>query len=623
MGHATVRFVSLADDTRPEPRTPYDSALYRFLDDLFEDNPVWATQAGFHAFDDRWPDVSEAGRVARLAMLRHHRARLESLEAALLSDAEQVDRAIALEAIDAMEFADVELRPEAWDPLSYISLAGSGLFSLLAHDFAPWAHRGAALAGRVAGLAGLLEDARGALTGLPDRPVSRLHTETALKQLAGVAELIAEAVSEADRRAAAGEQPEIAAAMRAAAVVGDLALDHFSAFLRDEALPRSEGEGRLGPALFQARLRHTLATDLPVAEVEARARRDYEVVRAEMVRLARELWPVWRSDRARPSAASEDTPAAADERTVREVLDAISRDHRQPAELLDWCRAEVDRIAQFCRSQGIISLPAEPLKITWTPVFMRAYGQAFLHHPGPLDKGQASHFWITPPDESLGAELVESYLREDNDRMLSLLCIHEAIPGHYLQLARSNQCPQLTRAIFASGTFAEGWAVYVTQVMMDLGYRADDPALMLVHWKFYLRAIINVLLDIGIHTAGMTETEAIKLMVEGGFQEEHEARQKWLRGRLTSTQLSTYYVGSLEMWDLELEARRRAARDAGAGRTAVGRPYIVGGLGQSPGFDYRAHLESVIAHGSPPTRWIRKILLGAAEETADRAAEAG
>jgi uncharacterized protein (DUF885 family) len=611
MGHATARFVSLAEDTRPDPRTSYENALHRLLDDLFEHDPVWATHIGFHAYDDRWPDVSEAGRAARLAMLRHHRARLESLEPDHLTAAEKVDKAIALEAIDALEFADVELRAEAWDPLSYVTLAGNGLFPLIAHDFAPWAHRGAALGGRVAGLPSLLAAARTSLTGLSGRPVSRLHTETALNQLPGVGALVDEALAEAQRRASAGDQPEIQAALQEAADHARDAIDEFATFLRDELLPRSEGEGRLGADLFQAKLNHTLATDLSVAELHDRARRDYDVVRAEMVRLARELWPAWRANESEPTAASEGSVAAADEKVVREVLDAIAREHRQPDELLEWCRAEVAHIADFCRNQGVISLPEEPLKITWTPLFMRAYGQAFLHYPGPLDKGLSSHFWITPPDESAAPEVVESYLREDNDRMLSLLCIHEAIPGHYLQLAQSNHCPQLTRAVFASGTFSEGWAVYVTQVMMDLGYRADDPALMLVHWKFYLRGIINVLLDVGIHTAGMTEDEAIRMMVEGGFQEEHEARQKWLRGRLTSTQLSTYYVGALEMWDLELEVRRRAARAAGADEAAVAQPRVVGALGSSPGFDYRRHLESVIAHGSPPTKWIRQIVLEA------------
>jgi hypothetical protein len=152
----------------------------------------------------------------------------------------------------------------------------------------------------------------------------------------------------------------------------------------------------------------------------------------------------------------------------------------------------------------------------------------------------------------------------------------------------------------------------VTQVMMDLGFQADDPALMLIHWKFYLRAITNAMIDIGIHAGSMTESAAMNLMVNGGFQEESEARKKWDRARLTSTQLSTYFVGSMEMWKLEREHRIRAAVDSGdpRGADAVPAPRVVGGFGDTPGFDYKAHLESVIAHGSPPIPMIRRILMG-------------
>jgi uncharacterized protein (DUF885 family) len=207
---------------------------------------------------------------------------------------------------------------------------------------------------------------------------------------------------------------------------------------------------------------------------------------------------------------------------------------------------------------------------------------------------------------------VESYLREDNDRMLVTLVIHEAVPGHYLQLAWANRSPSFVRTAFWSGVFAEGWAVYVTQVLMDLGYRADDPALVLVHWKLYLRAVTNALLDVGIHARGMTEEEAVGMMVDGGFQEPSEAVKKYERARLTATQLSTYFVGSVAMWDLEEERRRRLAAASGdpRGAAAVPAPRVVGGFGETPGFVYREHLEAVLAHGTPPIPALRRILLG-------------
>jgi hypothetical protein len=241
---------------------------------------------------------------------------------------------------------------------------------------------------------------------------------------------------------------------------------------------------------------------------------------------------------------------------------------------------------------------------------MRALARAFLDSPGPLDRGQKSHFWITPPDESEGPEAVESYLREENDRMLRDLSIHEGIPGHYLQLAASNHCPSLARTVFTNGMFAEGWAVYVTQVMVDLGYAADDPGFALTHWKLYLRAVVNAILDVETHTGDMTEEQALSLMIDGAWQEADEARGKWLRARISATQLSTYYVGSLEMWDLEEAVRRRAAVDVGASASDVPAQHVAGGIGGSPGFDQKAHLEAVISHGTPPIKWCRALLLG-------------
>jgi uncharacterized protein (DUF885 family) len=596
-------FVSLAEDSRPEPRTVFDFALHRLLDDLFEAYPTWATHIGFHAFDDRWPDMTESGRHSRLAMLRHHRARIEVLPAGELTEAEAVDRSIVLEAIDAFEFDEAELREAAWDPLSYVYMGGSGFFNLLAREFAPWEHRGRAFAGRMRSLPALLDSAVESLTGVAGRPVSLVHTETALTQLDGIGDLIGEAIGEAERRAGLGMDADLSAELRDAAGPAREAIERFRERLRDKIAPRASGEGRLGADLFGAKLRHTLASELTYRELEARARRDYDLVRAEMLRLARDAWGEW--------LPGEALPAKEDE-IVRRVLDAIARHHCQPSELLDWCSAEVRRLEAFCRGRGVIGLPDDPLEVTWTPVFMRAYGGAFLESPGVLDKGLSSYFWITPPNERRGPEAVESYLREDNDRMLRLLCIHEGVPGHYLQLAWANRTPNLARGVFASGMFAEGWAVYVTQVMMDVGYGEAEPALLLNHWKFYLRAITNAIMDIGIHTGGMTEDEAMALMVGGGFQEEHEARAKWLRARLTSAQLSTYYTGAVELWDLELAVRRRLAVAAGAGEGAVPAQRIAGGLGETPGFDYRAHLESVISHGSPPIKWVSRILLGGA-----------
>jgi uncharacterized protein (DUF885 family) len=597
---AIPSFTSLTADTRPTPASAFDHAVHALLDDLFGALPVWATQVGFHAYDDRWPDLSEKGRQARLGLYARHRAALAGLSQASLNADEVIDRGIVLDALDGLIFDDEVLRSEAWDALGGIAAIGSGLHELLAREYAPWSHRGTAFAWRAHRLGDVLAAAADALVGLPGRPVSRLHAETAISQLGGISALMAEAIAEGEGQ----EGPEAAAilaALRGVAPEVSAALDAHRRHLETAVLPIAEGEGRLGAELFAAKLRHTLSSDVSHETLRARAQHDYDAVRGEIIRLARAMWPASRSGEALPEG---------DDAVVAGVLDTIARVHPAPDALLDFCRQETAAIEAFVREHGLITLPEEPLRITWTPVFLRPYGGAFLSPPGPLDKGLVSEFWVTPPDPAWPPERLESYLREENERMLRLLCVHEAIPGHYLQLARSNQSRSLTRAVFQSGVFAEGWAVYIEQVMIDAGYQAHDPALLLCHWKYELRSVVNTLLDIGIHVDGMGEEEAVRLMVEGAFQEEQEARSKYLRARLSSTQLCTYYVGSLEMWDLEMEARRRAAVAAGAGAEAVPTPRLVGDIGPTPGFDQRAHLEAVIAHGTPPVRWLRRILFG-------------
>jgi len=576
--------------------------LDEFLVEFFRINPTWATSVGAHAHDDRWPDLTEAGRDARLAFIDRWLRAFRDMTDLVGDDA--IDRDLLIAELEAAQFSETELREEAWNPLDWIYLLGDGLFTLLAREFAPLEVRLTSAAGRLEGVPAVIDAAKATLVGHAGRPVGRFQTETALKQLPGIEELIGDALRAAEDAAGAPAIDALTPRLQTAAQRAREAIGAFEAHLREVVLPGSEGEGRLGTELFAAKMRHTMrSAELTPSRILEAAEREYTAVRAELVRIARELWPTWCSGRPIP----EDDGAL-----VRGVLDAVAAEHPAADELLEFCREENARIEAFCAEEDLIGLTDEPLEIRWTPVFLRSFGGAMLNSPGPLDRGQKAFFSITPMPDDWSEEQRESNLREDNDRMLRLLTIHEAVPGHYLQGVYANRCPSIVRAIFGSGLFAEGWAVYVTQVMMDVGYGADDPALMLVHWKFYLRAVINAIIDARIHTAGMTLEEAVGLMVHGGFQEQAEARAKFDRARLSSTQLSTYFAGSLEMWEIELAARRRAAVAAGdpRGEGAVPEPRVVGGLGETPGFVYRHHLERVIGHGSPPTSLLKRLLLG-------------
>jgi uncharacterized protein (DUF885 family) len=581
----------------------FTDTVATFVDAFFALHPTSATAIGDHRYDDRWPDVSESGRSTRLAFLDHWTVSFTGLDPANLTPDEAIDRDLLLLELDSQRFDELTLQDDRWDPLSWVYLIGDGLFSLLSRGFAPLPDRLASVAGRLEGLPELLDGARTSLVGASDgRPVGRFQTETALQRLAGIDALIDEALAAAED-AGPPDDPDLVdlrSRLSTAATTGRTALAAFETHLRDTVLPTSDGDGRLGRALFDAKIRHTMRSDaLSAAAILEAAEREFPVVRAEMARLARELWSAWCTGMPEP----DDDGAA-----IRSVLDAIAAEHPAADELLDVCRDENARIEAFCRDRDVIGLADEPMDIRWTPVFLRSFGGAMLISPGPLERELPAFFAITPmPDDWTDAQR-ESYLREDDLRMLRLLTIHEAVPGHYLQGVYANRSSSLPRTIFSSGLFAEGWAVYVTQVMMDLGYGADDPALLLTHWKFYLRSITNAIIDARIHTSGMTQDEAVSFMVDGGFQETSEARAKYDRARLSSTQLSTYFAGSMEMWAIELDARRRAAEGAGADPSAIEAHPLPGGLGETPGFRYRDHLEAVISHGSPPTSLLRRCL---------------
>jgi len=572
-------------------------------------HPVAATATGIHDHDGKWDEFGAAADARVLAWVDEETARLRRIPDGGLDNDDRADRDLALATLAAIRFERTEIRTTAWDPLNIVATVGSGLFPLIARTFGSREQRARDLAARLNGLPKLLNEAVDALVGvpamsvsaddgapryrgapapsgelmLPARPISRLHAETAIAQAEGIAELAEMGVE------TYGEE------LRAAADVARTAAVQFVQRLKGEVLPRSEGEGRYGAARYERALRHTLFGSHDRAAVAAAATAEFSAVRERMISIAREIAPQWIGNQA---AHLSDTPHD----LVARVLHAIGGEHCAAADLLDRCREETARCEAFVKRTGLIDLPKEPLQITWTPRFMRAYGGAFLDSPGPLDKGEMSFFYVTPPPDDATPAQVESMLREDNDRMLALLAIHEAIPGHYLQLAAANETDRPLRAAFGSGVFAEGWAVYVTQVMLDEGFGDGDKALELVHWKFYLRCVANALLDIGIHAEGRDEAWAINLMVGESWQEESEAKAKYLRARLTATQLPTYFIGSVGCWELEDRARA-AASDVSVGNTG-----LPGSRPATAGFSRPAHLRAMLQHGTPPIPLLERLM---------------
>jgi uncharacterized protein (DUF885 family) len=221
------------------------------------------------------------------------------------------------------------------------------------------------------------------------------------------------------------------------------------------------------------------------------------------------------------------------------------------------------------------------------PEFQRGVSTAYCDSPGPLDVGQKTFYAVAPLPADWSPQQVTSFLREYNTRSIHNLTIHEAMPGHFVQLAWANRYPSTLRAVLASGVFIEGWACYTERMMVDEGYLNGDPLMRLVSLKWYLRTISNALIDQAIHVDGMPREEAMQIMIEDTFQEEREAAGKWTRAQLTSTQLSTYFVGLQEHRDLRRETEAAWGKD----------------------FTLQRYHDKVVSFGSPPVQFVRALML--------------
>jgi uncharacterized protein (DUF885 family) len=264
-------------------------------------------------------------------------------------------------------------------------------------------------------------------------------------------------------------------------------------------------------------------------------------VRNDLYVIARQLW-----HRYFPTAPLPVADDAGKRQTIAQVITAVSKEHGQPEEIMADTRATVDRIKTFIRERDILRLP-EPdrCQIIEMPEFQRGNSVAYLNGAPPLDPDAPSMYALSPPAKDWTAQRTQSLLEEYNRHMLQILTIHEAYPGHYVQLEYSSRTPSFLRRVLQSGVMIEGWAVYTEQMMLDQGYGNGDLQLRLNQLKFYLRAVCNTILDHQLHAGSMTDDEAIRLMVDGAFQSHEEASLKLVRAKQTSTQLSTYFVGRM------------------------------------------------------------------------------
>lgn len=543
-----VETVSMAQDA--------DAALaacfQTYLDECFALRPLDATRLGQHRFDDRLDDVSSAARAAWLA---HDRRTLEELprrvDAARLSRAGTIDLEIFRHELTKSIWLAENVRRFETDPRAYVEYATDGVFLLLTQSTLPQESNIRHAIARMAQIPKIVTAARESLAHPP-----RVVTETAVRQTGGAISFY-----QHDLFQMAGATPQLEQ-LRAAAAPVVASLQEYRHFLENQVLPQATGSWRLGPEKFARKLDLELDAGLSAAQVLADAEAEFARVQRDMYVIARQLWGRYFPGKPLPP---DDAPGR--HATVAEVLRRVGQDHGSPDDLLRDARATVDRVRAFIRQNDILRLPdPDRCQVIEMPEFQRGNSVAYLNPAPPLDPRAASMYAVSPPPKDWEPARTRSFLEEYNAHMLQILTIHEAYPGHYVQLEYANRNASLIRKVLGSGVYAEGWAVYCEQMMLDQGYGGGDLPLRLTQLKFYLRAVTNAILDHKMHCTEMSDDEALQLLAGQAFQSDGEARLKIVRAKQTACQLSTYFVGRMAMYRLRQKTQRELGDAFNLGR---------------------------------------------------------
>lgn len=573
---ATLSFLAADAFAASAADRAFEALADQYLNERIEFSPVAATAIGDHRADDRLDEVDAAARQRERKAFHGYRDALAAIDPHELSRANQIDAEILRNDIESTLFGLDTVEEWAWNPLIYVNLSGGSVYGLLARDFAPLEQRLDHAAARLEQLPRFLAQARTALQ--PER-VPKIHAETAMQQNPGLLSIIdamivpqLESLPEATRNR-----------LDAAIEIARNAITEHQVWLEEELLPRAAGDFRIGAELYDRKLAFALNSPLDRREIRTIAEGAYESVRNEMYEVAKQIYADMH-----PHTAFPDHPDEAYKQAI--IRTALEQAYRQlpPRDgIVDIATEYLGQATDFVVEHNIVTMPEEPVEIIVMPEFQRGVSLAYLDPPGPLDTGQAAFYAVAPLPADWTDKQVESFLREYNLLSIQNLTIHEGVPGHYLQIALSNRYPSALRSVLWSGPFVEGWAVYAERVMIDEGYLDHDPLMRLINLKWYLRAVTNAIIDSAIHVDGMTHDEAMKLMIEGGFQEEREAAGKWVRAQLTSAQLSTYFVGYQEH-----VAMRKAVEDAWGDE-----------------FTLRRYHDQALSYGSPPVKFVRALIL--------------
>jgi uncharacterized protein (DUF885 family) len=412
------------------------------------------------------------------------------------------------------------------NPAFYVETIGNAIYSPSILNYAPESTRLSQITARIEKIPSFLDIAKRNLISSPE-----IWARVAQQENEGNLILIDQTIR---AKVPADLKPRY---NRAASAALD-SLKRFNGFLKND-LSRHRSDWRLGAEKYAAKFKVTLPIGQTPQQTLADAEAKLESIRQEMKREAIAIYPKF---------FGNTTPPADLNTVVSKVLDKVALKHATRDTYFTEAKRDLAEATQFVKDRHLMALPSRSnLQVIPTPEFMRGIFGVGGFSAAPVFEPQLGAFyWITPFTPDMTPERVESKLREYNFYSLKILTIHEGMPGHYVQFEYANDIQPkwrgALRAVFTDGPYVEGWAVYATELMIDQGYD-KSPEMQLTFGKQMLRGVANAIIDVKLQTMGMTDQQALDLMIHDTFQEKEEAEKKLQRAKLSSCQLPTYFVG--------------------------------------------------------------------------------
>ena len=585
-------------DEQLKSETDIDRLGRLYLEMLLEETPTSASTYGIHGrdgdpyyFDRRMPDPSPEARAHFAKKRVALQEKLSAMDVGAMSRAEQIDHHILSKRVAYHRLLGEEL--QSWqDPLNWAGSLGSAFSGLVLRDYAPLDDRLASFGARCGQtpdyLAGV-RDVLGDNTVLPPE----MNKTIALSNLKGMTRegtLFDKTLP--DLLSSSGLDEEQAASIKASCEKAVASIREFITWFEETVVPRDHGEWRLGKELYDRKYDLQLDYPLNPDELLARAEKWLKAKSAELVSVGRSIHDEYLEEEL-ASGALEPAEQLDDQQVVRNIFTKLSEDRSTVDTLIADSYALADSIVGFVNEHNLMDLPpTSKLRIENIPPHLSGVAVAMISTAPPFEPELESvWFWDLP---LLSGS--EGFLKEYNRPALAVVYIHEGVPGHFVQLEYSNRAERTIPKVFWNGAMVEGWAAYITTQLVDKGYTVypEEPwgheIQQMVDDKMVLRSVINATIDLRLHRTDWPEEEAVKLMLETGFQEPSEANGKLVRAKVSSVQLSSYFAGHSAIEEILAEYKAK--------------------LG--PDFSYKVFNERLVGAGSPPFFAIREFMLGEA-----------